>query len=210
MNNRDYKEFAPDTISHVYNRGNNKGLVFIDNQDYKAFMFRVGLVLGFEIDEIIVYNLMKTPYSRIRINSKPGLFRLHAFCLMPNHFHLLIEQCGDISISKFILQVCTSYSKYFNKKYKRVGHVFQDKFRAVLTNSNQQLMWSSAYIHMNPVVANLAVTPENYEWSSYKYFSEKKEIPILCKNLIPQIFGNIENFKKQTFSFKQGSVKGRL
>src|SRR3989344_5979963 len=157
MSKRDYKNFAPGTIFHVYNRGNNK--------DYKAFVFRIGLCLGFTEEELNKEKFMAMPYSRIRITeTKRNDFKLHAFCLMPNHFHLLIEQCDDISISKLMSKLCTSYSKYINKKYKRVWHIFQDQFKAVLIENNPQLMWTSAYIHMNAVKDRIVKHPSEYMW----------------------------------------------
>ena len=201
MLNRDYKNFAFNTIHHAFNRGNNKEKIFYDRQDYKAFIFRMSLVLGFEPKELLKNDLTSFPNSRIRINSKPNLFKIHSFCLMPNHFHLLIEQSTDIPISRFILQLCTSFSMYFNKKYKRVGHVFQDRFKSVLVDSDPQLMWNCTYIHMNPVTSNLVNNPEEYEWSSYKDFSEDRNLPITSRDLIPELFENKEKFIKETLAF---------
>ena len=119
---------------------------------------------------------------------------------MPNHFHFLIEQRKDVSISKLISKVCTSYAKYFNKKYKRVGHIFQDKFKAVLVEGNPQLMWTSAYIHMNPVKDGLVKNPSQYEWSSYNDFVSDRNLPIVHKDLLMEIFGKKEDFKKETLN----------
>ena len=198
MKNRDYRNFAPNTIFHIYNRGNNREEIFFNEQDYKAFLFRIGLALGIELEILQKENLLSLPYSRIRINGNKNLFRLHAFCLMPNHFHLLIEQTGDISVSKLISQICTSYSMYINKKYKRVGHVFQDKFKAVLIENNPQLMWISAYIHMNPVKSKLVKHPSDYKWSSYNDFLGKRNLPILYTNFLISNF-NSNDFEKETF-----------
>ena len=210
MKNRDYKEFAVGEIYHIYNRGNNKEKIFLDNQDYRAFIFRLGLSLGFNFKELSENPLMYFPRSRIRINSKPNLFKLHSFCLMPNHFHLLIEQITDIPISSLILKLCTSYSMYFNKKYKRVGNVFQDCFKSVLIKSNPQLMWNSAYIHMNPVEAKLVDDPKDYEWSSYKDFLDKRDLIFISKDLIPTIFTNKEKFIKETCKNTQESDLSRV
>ncbi|MEK7669146.1 MAG: transposase [Patescibacteria group bacterium] len=198
MKNRDYKEFTIGEIYHVYNRGNNREKIFLDEQDYRAFIFRLGLSLGFSSKELSENPLMYFPRNRIRINSKPNLFRLHSFCLMSNHFHLLIEQITETSISNMMLKLCTSYSMYFNKKYKRVGNVFQDCFKSVLVKSNPQLMWNSAYIHMNPVIGNLVDNPKDYEWSSYKDFINKRNLVFISKNLIPLIFTSKEKFIKET------------
>src|SRR3989344_5923821 len=111
MGNRDYKNFASETIFHTYNRGDNKEKIFFDDQDYRAFLFRLGLSLGFEPEELS-HELCSSPNSRIRITEiNKSDFKLHAFSLIPNHFHLLIEQCNETPISKLISKLCTSYAK---------------------------------------------------------------------------------------------------
>lgn len=200
MKNRDYKEFAPDVIAHIYNRGNNKERIFFDEQDYKAFLFRLGLALGFDEKELQKENLLSMPYSRIRImDTKKINYRLHCFSLMPNHFHLIIEQLKDESISKLISKVCTSYSKYINKKYKKVGHVFQDCFKATMIETNPQLMWTSSYVHMNSVKDGLVRHPSQYKWSSYKDFTEERSLPIVSTEFIKSIFGS-KDFEKETLA----------
>jgi len=208
MNNRDFKEFAPGNIYHIYNRGNNKEKIFFDDQDYKAFLFRFGLCLGFVEEELNKEKLIAMPFSRIRITKMDkNNFKLHVFSLMPNHFHLLIEQVGDIPISNLMLKVCTSYARYMNKKYKRVGHAFQDKFKAVLIENNPQLMWASAYIHMNPVKDGLVKHPKEYKWSSYNDYAYKRNLLIINKELLLGTFGDVQNFIKQTPIY---DVKGGL
>ncbi len=199
MKTRDYKEFAQGTISHIYNRGNNKDKIFFDDQDYKAFLFRLGLALGINEKKLQTSPLLSIPQSRIRIKANNNAFQLHSFCLMPNHFHLLIEQRSDTPISKLISQISTSYAMYINKKYKRVGHVFQDEFKAVLIKDDPQLMWTSAYIHMNPVKDGLVKLPDNYRWSSYNDYGSDRNLPIVNCELLKSMFGNERDFKKETF-----------
>ena len=202
MNNRDYKKFLPSTIFHIYNRGNNKERIFFDEQDYKAFLFRLGLGLGFTQEELNKEKFIAMPYSRIRITeTKKNNFKLLTFCLMPNHFHLLIEQVEDVPISKLLSKVCSSYSKYINNKYGRVGHTFQDCFKAVLVENNPQLMWTSAYIHMNPVKDKIVKHPSEYLWSSYNDYINKRNLPINSKELLISTFGDIKNFQKQTLIY---------
>ena len=201
MKNRDYKEFARESFVHIYNRGDNKEKIFYDEQDYKVFLFRIGLVLGFKAEELNREKLLSLPYSRIRIEPNKNLFKIHSFCLMPNHFHLLIEQCGDIPISTLVLKVCTSYAMYINKKYNRVGHVFQDCFKAVLIEDDPQLMWTSAYIHMNPVKDKMVSSPEKYEWSSYKDYIGERNLPITSTDLLIDLFGDKNAFKKETLNY---------
>jgi len=201
MRNRDYREIAQGSVVHIYNRGNNRENIFYDEQDYRAFLFRLGLVLGFEEKELAEHPLTSVPYSRIRItNLKKGCFKLHAFCLMKNHFHILIEQCSDTSISKLILKAFTSYAMYINKKYGRVGHIFQDQFKSVLMESDPQLMWTSAYIHMNPVKAGLVKHPSQYKWSSYEDYVADRKLPITYTDFLLSTFGNKDDFEKETLS----------
>ena len=204
MKNRDYKNFVKGSVFHIYNRGNNKEKIFYDEQDYKAFLFRLGLNLGLSQEELGKNILLSLPYSRIRITgtSKKD-FKLHSFCLMPNHFHLLIEQTGDNSVSKLISKLCTSYAKYFNKKYKRVGHVFQDQFKSVLIENNPQLLWISSYIHMNPVKDGFRKHPGDYLWSSYNDFVLDRNLPVVEKELLLELFGGKENLKTETLNFSE-------
>jgi len=208
MKNRDYKNFTLGNVLHIYNRGNNKEKIFFDDQDYKAFLFRLGLCLGFTEEELNKEKLIAMPYSRIRITKiNKNNFKLYAFCLMPNHFHLLIEQIDNISISKLISKLCTSYAKYINKKHKRVGHIFQDQFKSVLIENNPQLMWTLTYIHMNPVKDYLVKHPEEYKWSSYNDFAFNRNLVIVNKELLTKTFGDQKSFIKETLSF---DVKGHL
>jgi len=195
MGNRDYKNFTKGFIYHLYNRGNNKEIIFHDEQDYRALLFRLGLVLGVKKEDLNKCEITKSPKSTIRVHAlESKKFKLHAFCLMPNHIHFLIEQCGEESISKLLLKVFTSFSKYINLKYKRVGHVFQDKFKSVRIETNPQLMLISSYIHMNPVKDSLVNRPEEYKWSSYNDFIVDITSPIVHKEFLIDVFGNTKNF----------------
>ncbi|MFA6269967.1 MAG: transposase [Candidatus Paceibacterota bacterium] len=209
MRNRDYKNFTKGHLYHIYNRGNNKEIVFRDKQDYRAFLFRLGLAFGIKVSELNECDITKSPKSKIRINgSKPNHFKLHAFCLMPNHFHLLIEQCGDESISTLLLKVFTSFSRYINSKYKRVGHVFQDQFKSVKIETNPQLILISSYIHMNPIKDFVvkANKPENYIWSSYADFIENRNNKIIYTKFLTEIFGNKKNFIKENTRLYQKTI----
>lgn len=201
MKNRDYKNFAIGKIVHIYNRGNNREKIFYEQNDYKAFLFRIGVALGIELKILQKENLLSIPFSRIRIDAKNNSFKIHAFSLMPNHFHLLIEQTGDIPVSRFISQVCTSYAMYINKKYKRVGHVFQDKFKSVEIEDNPQLMWVSSYIHMNAVKDRIVASPEEYLWSSYNDYTKERNLPIIDKKLLLKTFGSAKNLITQTLAY---------
>lgn len=192
---------------HLYNRGDNKEIIFRDEHDYRAFLFRLGLCLGIEKRDLNECEITMSPKSRIRVgNLELDSFKLHAFCLMPNHLHLLIEQCGDESISKLLLKVSTSFSKYINIKYKRVGHVFQDRFKSVCIEKNPQLMLVSSYIHMNPVKDSLVNKPEEYKWTSYNDFITDRKNPIVHKQFLTEVFGSTKNFIKENIKLYEKVV----
>ncbi len=160
MNNRDYKNSIKGGIYHIYNRGNDKEDIFRNSEDYSFFTFRLRQYLFPE-------ESLSIPGSRI-IPLPEKSFSLICYCLMPNHFHMMIKQDTDLAIPALMLKLTTSYSKYFNKKYDRVGHVFQDRYKQVPVTGNKQLLWLSAYIHQNPKKAKLVSDPLKYNWSSYQ------------------------------------------
>ena len=125
MNNRDYKEFAKNEIYHVYNRGVGKMNIFKDEEDFKVFLFRLKENLFPEIMKR--KDLPKSAYRRKTL--PPNSFDLISYCLMPNHFHLLIKQNSDISISALILKLCGGFSKYFNKNIIVLVHFFKINLR---------------------------------------------------------------------------------
>jgi REP element-mobilizing transposase RayT len=201
MKNRDDKIFAPNNYYHIYNRGNGRMVIFKDDEDRKFFILRLrenlfpkpqeGSPLG---GASIAAEAAHTPY--LRKSLPPEAFCLICYCLMPNHLHLLIKQNGIILISKLIAKVCTGYSMYFNKKYKTVGHVFQDCFKSVLIGDDSQLLWTSAYIHNNPKTAGLVSELKDYRWSSYLDYAGLRQGNLCNKNFILDMAGGQEAYKK--------------
>ncbi|PJE57966.1 MAG: transposase [Candidatus Portnoybacteria bacterium CG10_big_fil_rev_8_21_14_0_10_36_7] len=148
--------FENGSFYHIYNRGNRKQQIFLSSRDYERFL-----------GKIIEYK------KKINVN-------IIAFCLMPNHFHFLIQQLSINAISKFFSDLCNSYSKYFNTKYETVGSLYQGRFKAKLIDSDEYLIHVSRYIHLNPIdlffpSKNIVNDLLNYEWSSLKsYLSSSK------------------------------------
>ena len=190
MKNRDYKEFAPNEIYHIYNRGVGKMKIFLDDQDYGVFISRLK-------ENLFPEKVDDTKLSWLEKRRKllpPDSFSLVSYCLMPNHFHLVIKQLTDLPIGKIILKVCTSYSMYFNKKYNRVGTVFQDQFKAVLVENNGQLLWLSFYVHKNPLEAGLITEIEKYKWNSYLDYANLENDSLCKKDLLLEQFKNPQSF----------------
>lgn len=182
------KEYAPDSYYHIYNRGVNKRLIFRDDQDYAVFLNILKRHLS---DEVI-----KDNFGREYDNFGSEI-ELLAFCLMPNHFHMFIYQSENWrALEALMRRVVTAYSMYFNKKYKRVGHLFQDSYKASRIDDEAYLQHISRYIHLNPV------NYKDYEWSSYKTYTGKVDYKWVKPKRILDIFNStneyisfIDNFK---------------
>jgi len=167
MRNRDYKMFSLGSIYHIYNRGDNKEPIYLSKEDYKAFISRLSLILG--LVDLDSYN--KEHGVSLKIKPFPKeYFTVLAYCLMPNHYHLAIRQNTNVPIGLLITKLCTSYCKYFNKKYKKIGNLFQDTFKAKLVEVDEYLINLSAYIHANPA------DPFKYQFSSLEeYMNEPNQ-----------------------------------
>lgn len=144
---------APDSFYHVYVRGNNRQTIFIDCVDYQYFL---GLLERYLSDKQFIN---KEGFVYPNYNHK---IEINTYCLMPNHFHLLIYQLELPYLEKFMRSLMTSYSRYFNLRHKRTGVVFESRYKAVRIDQEKYLYHISRYIHLNP-----------YRWAGYKYSSIK-------------------------------------
>ncbi len=137
-------------------------------------------------------------------------FHLLLYCLMPNHFHLAIEQVTDLPISAIMEKVCTSYSKYFNHKYGRVGSLWQDQFKAVLVESNEQLLNLALYIHANPRKARLVQDLRQYPYSSHLDYLGLRKGTLCQKDLILGQFQTVGDYANAIMSFDDNTLPGEL
>lgn len=159
-------------IYHVFNRGVEKRTTFIDSKDYERFV------------DTLNYYRVKTPPARFSFR-KRGIFsgrqaetvsigEIICFCLMPNHFHLLVKQIEEQGITTLLSKLTNSYTKYFNTKHKRVGPLFQGSFKAVRIENDEQLIHATRYIHLNPLMDYLVKDLKLYPYSSYLEFLGEK------------------------------------
>lgn len=197
MNNRDYKEFTAGEMYHIYNRGNGKMDIFRDHQDYINFLLRLSVLLGKPRAALGIGSDGATAKLRLRLSYfDAGEFGLLCYCTMPNHFHLLIQQCTDVPISNLILKLATSYSMYFNAKYEHVGHVFQSRFRAVRIENDRYLKHISAYIHLNPKTAGLVKKAENWKYSSYPDYIGEREDTVCDTTKVLEQFKSVPAYRR--------------
>lgn len=150
------KQYLTNGYYHIYNRGVEKRPIFQDQQDYSVFISYLKNYLLPKDDAILLKNLAdprSTAQERdrirkaMRMNNFSDEIVLIAYCLMPNHFHFLIKQKSAGAINKFMNSFSTRYTMFFNKKNKRVGPLYQDTYKAVLVESEEQLLHLSRYIH---------------------------------------------------------------
>ena len=158
---------------HILNRGVARQPTFLNKNDYKQALLALSYYrfLNPPVRLSRFKEISKEERSRILANMKqqPRHIELSAFVLMPNHFHFLLRQVSDNGISSFLSKFTNSYAKYFNIRYKRVGPLFQGRFKSIHVESDDQLLHLSRYIHLNPLVSSLILAKEllSYPWSSF-------------------------------------------
>ncbi len=153
------KSYVSDGYYHVYNRGVNKADIFLDEQDYRVFLSYLNTCLTPKdekklrikvTDESLSYKERGVAARELRLKNFTGKIDLLAYCLMPNHFHLLLKQTDEEDMSAFVQAIMIRFTMYENRRHKRIGRVFQGPYKAVLITSDAQLLHVSRYIHRNP------------------------------------------------------------
>jgi REP element-mobilizing transposase RayT len=150
-------EFYQDGIYHLYNRGVDGRQIFLDDQNYLFFSQRL-LQYSSELSIIIL-----------------------AYCLMPTHFHLLVQQNGDVAAGILCQRICNSYTKAFNNWAHRTGTLFESKFKSIDVDQEDYLLQVTRYIHANPVKAGLVDLPAKWlfsdygEWMKHSYYEKMND-----------------------------------
>lgn len=178
---------------HVYNRGVEKRSIFEKSWDYSRL-----------VKTMKYYQLAgpKPKLSKFSLNSifKPDsskkIVEITCYCFMPNHFHFLLRQLQDGGMTEFVGKLSNSYTKYYNVKYNRVGPLLQGEFKAVLIESEAQLIHVSRYIHLNPISSFLIKNLDDYRWSSYKEYIGDDTEDICNKETILGIFKSSKSYRQ--------------
>lgn len=141
------------TYYHIYNRGTDKRKIFSNESDYKRFTLL--LLLANSSTEVRIRNLLRQKkYNDIFLEydvEHSNYVEIISWCLMPNHFHLLLSEKIEGGLPKFMKKLCTAYSMYFNKKYNRTGNLFQGKYKSKIIEDDVYLNQLIKYIHVNPL-----------------------------------------------------------
>lgn len=160
--------FAAGEFYHVVNRGVEKRITFLDKRDYQRFLETISYYRFKNVPSR--FSFRNRPLMLQKTNDKSLLVEIVCFCLMPNHFHLLLKQIRENGITTFVSKISNSYTKYFNTRHKRIGPLLQGSFKAVRIENDEQLLHTSRYIHLNPLIDYLVKDLSNYEYSSYPQF----------------------------------------
>ena len=157
---------------HIYNRGVEKRPVFMDDEDRMVFMHHIC-----SLNSVQVQHNLSRDRSCFDAQSE-NLVNVHGFCLMNNHYHLLLEEIVEGGISKFMQKIGTGYTMYFNKKYNRSGVLFQGKYKSKHIHTDSHFNYILNYIHLNPYDQGRTLIMENllkYKWSSLPIYLGVRE-----------------------------------
>lgn len=224
------EQFKNGDIAHVILRGIDGNAIFKDINDYYRGIFSI-----YEFNNINPVTIQHKREARNRFKQSRGqtstfidkrdkIVDLLCFCFMSNHIHLLVKQIKDDGITKFMQKIGTGYAGYFNRKYRRKGHLFQDTFSAIKIKTDQQLKIVFAYIHTNPLslknlewktirIKNIEEARnflENYKWSSYlDYIGTNNFTSVTQREFILELLGGEEKCKEFTNDYinQKGELK---
>ena len=201
-------DFATSEYYHLYNRGNSKMEIYHDEQDYLYFKNLLS-IMNME-------QRFKTRFAKSKNSVDEKLVSIGAYCLMPNHFHILVKQEKDNGISLFMQKVSTAYVMYYNKKYTRTGSLFEGKFKSKYAGIDTYLKYLFSYIHLNPLKL------VNQDWKTllklgqgrqggydfvtkYPYSSVNEylhtQYELVEKGSFPDYFPKEEDFKRDLFGW---------
>jgi putative transposase len=214
--------FADNEIYHVYNRGVEKRSIFQDDTDKFRFIHDLfefndqnsTLNLWYRFNKFNNSNEVEPHY--IERQPRERLVDILAFCLMPNHYHLLLQQRVPNGIVQFMQKLGTGYTIYFNKKYNRVGSLFQGRFKATHVNKDAHFIHLPFYIHLNPLdliipdwrereIKNYKKAMqflEAYRWSSFLDYIGKKNFPsVTQREFLLHFFNGPNAYKSRTIAW---------
>lgn len=213
--------FSENEFYHVYNRGTDKRVIFLDSNDYERFLQL--LYLSNSSQSINVRDIRKNTDDLYEYDRGEPLVSIGAYCLMPNHFHILLTPQIQDGVSHYMRKLSTSYAMYFNKKYERSGSLFQGKFKAKHADSDEYLKYLFSYIHLNPtklfatnndddslsVEESILSNTTDYQYSSlkdYLYPKSRAESRILHEAPFPEYFSNNKDINKELYEWIELSL----
>jgi REP element-mobilizing transposase RayT len=176
--------FVTQECYHIYNRGVDRRDIFLDQGDYLKFIEYMKKIKETKLD-----------------NNQLSLFdsvEFICYCLNPNHYHFILKQLKDEGITKFMHFLATSYTMFFNTKYRRSGSLFQGPFKAKQVKSFDHLLWLSAYVNANAQIHGIIDDSSDYQWCSFPYYLGIEEGNVCNKKMIIETVNNYDKYAKET------------
>ncbi len=205
--------FVENEYYHIYNRGVEKRSIFLNDKDRWRFLTLILLFQGNSHADNIGRLVKHVQHLELNIEEfQTALLNrnieLVCFCLMPNHYHLILKEVKKGGISNFGQRLGNGYTKYFNTKYGRTGHLFGGNFQAVHITKDTYLKYLSSYIHNNPKELNFRQENKyEYTWSSFQdYIKTNRWSEFLCPSIILDQFKNSRDYQKYVL---ESSVKSK-
>lgn len=181
------KNFKKNAIYHIFNKSIANFNIFREQKNCIRFIQALAYYNKDNIKKINLGKYLKTNQEfnpTLLFPEKETIVKFISFCIMPDHYHLLIKILKDDVFSKYISNVENSYSRFFNLKHNRKGPLWQGRFKAVRIKNNEQLLHVSRYIHLNPTTNNLVAKPDEWDFSSYRLIIENS---IFLEEIITEI-----------------------
>jgi putative transposase len=191
------KQYVAGGFYHLYNRGIDQRLIFMDERDYAVFM---------HILKTLLLDPKKLENEQVRPVRKSDVYdeiKLVAFCLMPNHFHLMVQQLSDRAITRFTRRLNNAYVTYFNQRHERRGSLFEGKLKAILVEYEEYYLYLTRYIHRNPL-AFWTKPLITYPYSSYPYYLGKKQADWVKPEDVLSYFQRAADLKRNPFTSYEG------
>ncbi len=163
--------FAPGILYHVIVRGNYRQRTFLNDSDYQAYLERLG-----------------------RYRKRFGI-TVYAYCLMPNHVHLLME-AGSQPLSRFMQGLQQSYTQYFNRRHRKIGHLFQGRYKAIVCEKDEYLLSLVRYIHLNPSRAKLVRRLDEYSYSGHRDYAAGRVSEVLDPSRVLEMLGERAGYRR--------------
>lgn len=200
---------------HVFNRSIARQPIFKNVRDYQRMIQTIDFyrypkpALRFSFFNRLP-SIQREQFLQEMRQTKTPMLEIISYCLMPNHLHFLLRPLLDLGISHFMRNIQHSYSKYFNTKNKRSGSLFQGMFKAVLIETDEQLVHVSRYIHLNPVTAHILEIGNlvNYPWSSFPSYIGNSHESFTSSQQVMGYFKSAMDYRK--FVFDQADYQRRL
>jgi putative transposase len=202
-------QFQTNAFYHIYNRGVDKREIYCHKNDFIKFIYKINDHNNIYCADDKFFRTLSghsvSANTECPKKSQNKLVDIICYSLLPNHYHFILKQLIENGISKFLHKLEMGYAKFFNKKYKRTGALFEGQFKAIHINTDEYLLYLSAYINSNAEIHKIAKA-ENWPWSSCSDYFNKRNGKLCNKNIILKDYQDINDYKEIVNEVIYGSI----